>query len=412
MLRKFCLYGFLKNQRYFEPFIILYFLDRGLTFTQIGFLIAFREIVINLAEIPSGALADLYGRRRSMILSFSAYIVSFLLFGLCRQYWHFFIAMIFFAFGEAFRTGTHKALIFSWLRRQGRLDERNEVYGYTRSWSKLGSAASIIVATLLVFFMKNYSAVFYFTIFPYVLGLINFMTYPKDLDHSVTSIKMQDVFLHLWAALKNAFGNYSLRRLIYESMAFEGIFKIVKDYLQPVLKNMVLFIPLLARLGDKQKSAVIVGSVYFVLNLASAYASRESYKVSRFSGGEEKAARLLWKIALGLYLLLTPLLFSKYYYLVVVMFIALYLLQNFWRPLLISRFFARAEDKEGATILSIESQAKTFAAMVTAPVLGIMVDFVKAHGFGGEFWPVGAAGFIVALAILLTQPSLKTAGKS
>ena len=205
----------------FRSFIILYFLDRGLTFTQIGFLIAFREIVINLAEIPSGVLADLYGRRRSMIFSFSAYIVSFLLFGMCRQYWRFFIAMIFFAFGEAFRTVTHKALIFSWLRRQGRLDERNEIYGYTRSWSKLGSAASIVVATLLVFFIKNYSAVFYFSIFPYILGLINFMTYPKDLDQSVTSIKMQDVFRHLWAALKNALGSYSLRRLIYESMAFE-----------------------------------------------------------------------------------------------------------------------------------------------------------------------------------------------
>ncbi len=409
MLKKFCLYGFLKNQRYFEPFIILYFLDRGLTFTQIGFLIAFREIIINLAEIPSGALADLYGRRRSMIFSFLAYIISFLIFALSRQYLQFFIAMIFFALGEAFRTGTHKALIFSWLRKEGRLDERNQVYGYTRSWSKLGSAISIVIATLLVFIIKNYSAVFYFTVLPYLLGLINFMTYPKDLDHKVTSISSRGVFLHLWAALKNAVGNYSLRRLIYESMAFEGIFKIVKDYLQPILKNMVLLLPLLAGLGDKQKSAVIVGSVYFVINLASAYASRESHKVSLFAGGEEKGARLLWKIALGLYLVLAPLLFTKFYVLVVVMFIALYLLQNFWRPLLISRFFSHAEEKEGATILSIESQAKTFSAMITAPVLGIAVDFIKAHSFGGEFWPVSVAGLIAALAIILTQPSLKTA---
>jgi len=109
MIRRFSLYGFLKNQRYFEPFIILFFLQQGLSFTQIGFLIAFRELFINLIEIPSGAVADLFGRRRSMILAFVSYIISFAIFGFSRDYWHFFIAMFFFAVGEAFRTGTHKA---------------------------------------------------------------------------------------------------------------------------------------------------------------------------------------------------------------------------------------------------------------------------------------------------------------
>ena len=79
MLFRFSLYGFLKNQRYYEPFLILAFREKGLSFFQIGLLIGFREICINLFEVPSGALADLYGRRRAMILSFSAYILSFLL---------------------------------------------------------------------------------------------------------------------------------------------------------------------------------------------------------------------------------------------------------------------------------------------------------------------------------------------
>jgi len=71
MLARFSLYGFLKNQRYYEPFMILLFLERGFSFTQIGILVAFREIWINLFEVPSGALADMYGRRRCMILTFS-----------------------------------------------------------------------------------------------------------------------------------------------------------------------------------------------------------------------------------------------------------------------------------------------------------------------------------------------------
>ena len=55
---------------------------KGLSFLDIGLLIGFREICVYLLDIPSGAIADLHGRRRSMILSFSAYILSFSLFAL------------------------------------------------------------------------------------------------------------------------------------------------------------------------------------------------------------------------------------------------------------------------------------------------------------------------------------------
>ena len=61
MLFRFSLYGFLKNQRYFEPFILLAFMQKGLSFAMIGLLIGFREICINIMEIPTGAVADVAG---------------------------------------------------------------------------------------------------------------------------------------------------------------------------------------------------------------------------------------------------------------------------------------------------------------------------------------------------------------
>ena len=199
MIRRFSLYGFLKNQRYFEPFIILFFLQQGLSFTQIGFLIAFRELFINLMEIPSGAVADLFGRRRSMIVSFSSYIISFAIFGFSQYYWHFFLAMFFFAVGEAFRTGTHKAMIFTWLRIEGRLDEKTKIYGYTRSWSKYGSAVSTVLAVAFVLLTNNYAYVFFFAIIPYIAGLINFMTYPRELEGQPDeNAGIRDVVVHFW----------------------------------------------------------------------------------------------------------------------------------------------------------------------------------------------------------------------
>ena len=403
MIRRFSLYGFLKNQRYFEPFIILFFLQRGLSFTQIGFLIAFRELFINLIEIPSGAVADLFGRRRSMILAFVSYIISFAIFGFCQDYWHFFIAMFFFAVGEAFRTGTHKAMIFTWLRIEGRLDEKTKVYGYTRSWSKIGSAVSTVLAVACVLLANDYAYVFFFAIIPYIAGLINLMTYPGELEGQPgEKVGIRDVVAHLWECIRTALIVRRLRRLIVESMSFEGVYKAVADYLQPIVKNMALLLPIFLAWGETRRSAVMIGVVYVILYLVSAYASRNSHRITSHAGGEERGSRLLWKAVFVLYIALIPLLFFGYYYVAVIGFIALALIQNLWRPILISRFDAFASETKGATVLSIESQAKSVSTMIIAPILGVAVDFVRGQSLGGEFWPVAAVATVVTLFILLT----------
>ncbi len=404
MLARFSLYGFLKNQRYYEPFMILLFLERGFSFTQIGILVAFREIWINLFEVPSGALADMYGRRRCMILSFTSYIIAFALFGSVRIYAYFFVAMFFFAIGEAFRTGTHKAMIFTWLRLQDRLDEKTRVYGFTRSWSQLGSAFSVIIAALFVIVTESYSAVFYLSIAPYILGIVNFMQYPPELEGKIQGkVTLRGVFDNLWSTLKMLLRIRHLRRLILESMAFEGVFNAAKDYLQPVIKGMALALPLFVYMEDTRRGAIIVGVVYFILHLLSAWASRKSHRITQHAGGEEQGAVNIWKSSLVIYFLLALILYMKWYYLAIIGFILLYVMQNLWRPILISRFDAYASETHGATVLSIESQAKSASTALVAPILGIAVDFVTTGGFGGGFWPVAAAGALVALIVLSTN---------
>ncbi len=408
MIKRFSLYGFLKNQRYFEIVFLLFITDQryglGFSYTQFGLLIAFRELCVILMEVPSGAVADLFGRRRSMILSFISYIAAFTVFGFSQVYWHLFIAMFFFAIGEAFRTGTHKAMIFTWLRNRGRVDEKTRVYGYTRSWAKIGSAVSVVLSVVIVFSLQKYNYVFFFAAIPYVMGLINFLSYPAELEGQPgTGVGVREVCVHLWQCLRNAIAIRRLRRLIVESMSFEGVYKAVESYLQPVVMGMALLIPIFIGLTDIRRGILMIGAVYVVLYLAAAYASRQSHRLSDRTGGEEKGSRLLWKVVFALYIALIPLLFFEYFYVAIVGFIALALIQNFWRPMLISRFDAFASETRGATILSIESQAKSFSTMIVAPIIGAAVDFVEKHqGLGGDFWPVAAIAAIAALLMLLT----------
>ncbi len=407
MLFRFSLYGFLKNQRYFEPFLVLAFLEKGLSFFLIGLLIAFREITVNALEIPSGAAADLHGRRRCMILSFVSYIVSFVIFGLAENLGPLFLAMFFFGAGEAFRTGTHKAMIFTWLRLQGRTDERAKFYGFTRSWSKIGSALSVVLAAAFVFVSGNYVYVFFFSIIPYMAGLINFLGYPRELDldpeHKPARARMHT---HLMETFREVFRKPGLRRLVAESMGFEGIFHAVKDYLQPVLHAAAAaWLAGLAAVPDwtdERRSALMVGAVYFGLYLLSAWASRQSHRVAGAARGEEQAARLLWGAGVIVFGALFLSALGNIFPVLIAAFVLLHVLQNFWRPILISRFGTRGNEAQGATVLSIESQSQRLATMAAAPLLGLAVDFVSARHLGGRFWPAGAAGLAAALYFYIT----------
>jgi hypothetical protein len=103
---------------------------------------------------------------------------------------------------------------------------------------------------------------------------------------------------------------------------------------------------------------------------------------------------------------LIPAIYYGIHWAMILGFAALYVMQNLWRPVLISRFDIHSDEAKGATLLSIESQAKSGSAMIAAPLLGFIVDIVKQRGIGDcEFWPVGVLGALIALGFFLTSRS-------
>ncbi len=407
MLLRFSLYGFLKNQRYFEPFLVLLLLDHGLSFAEIGLLVGCRELFLNIAEIPSGAIADLYGRRRSMVASMLCYIVSFSVFAGGDRWLHFAAAMALYGIGDAFRTGTHKAMILAWLRASGRESERTEVYGYTRSWSKLGSATSVVIAAGLVLVSGDYRYVFWLALIPYVANLINLATYPAALEERTsTQTAPREVLHHTWQTIRQIASSRHARRVLAESMGAAGAHGAVKDYLQPVLFAAALALPLGDNLADTQRSAVLIGAVYFVLHLLSSAASRSAHRVPKRWGGDEPAARVLWWAALVLYSATTASLFAQSYWGIIIGLLAVSALNDAMRPLLVSRLDTCSHAEAGATVFSLEAQARSAAVIVAAPLVGLAVDLINTGVSRGEqsFWPAGVLGVLIAAGMLLWRP--------
>lgn len=380
MIFRFSLYGFLKNLRFFEPFLILYFLSFGLNFFQISILISFREIVINILEIPSGTFADIFSKKYSMILSFLFYIISFLIFSFFSSYAVFFIAFAFFSIGEAFRTGTHKAIIFDYLKQQNMEDQKTRIYGFTRSWSKIGSALSAVIAAFIMFFVKDYHVVFLASIIPYSLNIINFIGYPKETLKKSGEKKTRLFIKELSSSFRQCFSFKPLRNLILTSMSYEGVFSITKEYLQPIIKSFALSLPVFLFLDNHKRTAMLIGIVYVCVFLLSSISSRSSYRFVKKSN--KSTLKILLPLTIFSHILIAFFLKINLLIIPIILFLCLYIFQNIWRPIVISQVNEYSPQEKTTTILSIESQSKSFFVFLFAPFFGFLIDHTGIYFLG------------------------------
>lgn len=367
---KFAAYGFLKNLRFFDPFLILFFREMGLSFLQIGTLISVREVTTNLLELPTGFIADLYGRRMSMILSMVSYMASFLVFYFFPNFFLYMAAMVVFAFGEAFRTGTHKAMILEYLRLNELTDIKVHYYGATRAASQLGSAVNALIAAFLVFYTGSYKIVFLASIIPYVINLINLASYPKNLDGDLKPAQKGETLTAFIGIFKNS---DSLKGVLNSSL-YDAFFKVVQEYLQPILKALALGLPIMVGMTGERRTAILVGVVYFVIYLATSYASRNAGRLSGKFGNEARA--LNYTYLLGAVLIAFSGLFQRVEVqsVAVIIFFFLFLLENLRRPINISYISDSIDHKTMASGLSVESQLKTLLMAVLAPIIGFLAD--------------------------------------
>ena len=396
---KFCLYGFLKNLRFFDPYLVLFFRELNFTFLEIGLLFSVRAVATGILEIPLGVAADVVGRRRSMIFSYGCYILSFLVFFFFSRFFVYLGAMVLFALGEAFRSGTHKAMILDYLKGRGWEKWKVHYYGRTRSWSQWGSALSSLLAALLVFYGDSFRVVFAYTVIPYLLGLLLFITYPRELEgkqaDGLTSpgrtnplTPWKEVFLALAALPKNP----GARRAFLSSSLFDGFFKAQKDYIQPVIQSLALGLPLLLGFGSRERVALITGGLYFLLYTSTACITGKTGTLASRLRSLPRAMNLTYLagviclLAIGLTYRFGP------PALAVVFFILYYMLENLRRPIALGYVTEKIKNRIMAAALSGEAQLKTLFVAVFAPLSGFLADKV---GLGLTLFMAGIAAALL-----------------
>ncbi len=410
MFPRFAAYGFLKNLRFFEPFLILIFRAAGLSFFQIGLLYSIRDLTNNIMEVPTGVLADVFGRRRAMVSAFAAYIVSLVIFYAFNRFALYAVGMVLFGLGEAFRSGTHKALILEYLRLNGRLQEKVSYYGRTRGFSQLGSAVNALLAAGLVFFTGDYRLMFLVTILPYALDLLNLATYPRVLDGELAQLDHGVI----WRQTRRTFSDFSgifkhgnAMRALLNSAGLTALFKATKDYLQPILESFALSLPVLLWLEDVQRSGLVVGVVYFFIYLMTSQASRSADSFSRRFRDLATAINITFLIGAAFIFLAGLAAWRDATLPAILVFIGFYGLQNLRKPMNVAYISDQIPARVMASGLSVEAQISTILVAVFAPLLGLMADH---WGVGLALASLGGLACVLFLLARLSPSPALTEG--
>lgn len=370
---KFGLYGLLKNLRFFEPYMIIYFLLSGLNLFYVGLLFSIREIIIYIFEIPSGVIADRYGKKTELVICFLFYIFSFFIFFIADSFWMFAAAMSFFALGEAFRSGTHKSMIMAYIDKHEISDSKTKIYGLTRSYSEIGSMIASLVSIILVLWLLEIKYLFLIAIIPYIFDLLLVISYPEYLnDRKDTSFTMKSFIKYNIESIKYTFSKSKVRNAIFNSASYQAAFKSIKDYIQPILVSITVTFVIFSSLSADDNTRVYIGVIYAVIYLLSAVASKNSYRFKSF-GDAQTLIKYMWLFS-GLTIILLSFLLHSIFA-VFFIFALLYVLMNIRRPMMVERMGDVTHPDMRASVLSVESQMTSILIAIFAPLIGLLAEY-------------------------------------
>ncbi len=130
---------------FFLPVLALYFEKSLFTATNVAIIYAVEAFSIVLFEVPTGAIADLFGRRKTIILDHVITLFSLIFLCIGGNMIMFILYAILSAFARSLSSGTDSAMIYDSLKDEGKEKHYKKVIGiYGALWPLGASIGSIV----------------------------------------------------------------------------------------------------------------------------------------------------------------------------------------------------------------------------------------------------------------------------
>jgi len=149
-IRTFYIYRFLSNLQLWLPIWVLYLQqERHLTLGQVTALDAPFWLVVVVAEVPTGAFADRYGRRTSLVVGSVVLAAAYTVFGLADSYPLLLASYGLWAIGMTFGNGADMALLYDNLAALGHEDDYARVAGRAYGLLSVAAVVALLVGATL-----------------------------------------------------------------------------------------------------------------------------------------------------------------------------------------------------------------------------------------------------------------------
>lgn len=367
---KFYLASFLKNQIYFVPVIVLFFQDLGLNYAQIFWIFTIGAGFSFLIEIPSGIFADLYGQRKSIILSKLFIFIAFILFGFSHNFVMLLVANLVYELGKSFRSGTETAYVYNYLaekaaefKRTGEQSIKLPTYTKIKINQKFYARISESLAAILGGFIAyriGFNWVFFVAALPASINWLQTLSWEKldsEKPGDRPKVTLGSNIQFLKGAFQELWSNKIVLKIIINISLFSASFAALDKFVQPYMKGA----------GIELQS---FGLIYSAFLIVVALVVKLSARLEERIGGEKI-------MNYSSYIALIPLLFLAFgaqsLWSVALFFIVL-MIDNLRSPVANNLFHEQVSSERRATMGSILELFESINKLWILPVMGYMAD--------------------------------------
>lgn len=184
------------------PVVVLFYQSNEMGMQEIFVLKAIYSIAMVAMEIPSGWMADVWGRKKTLILGSILGSLGFLIYSFSYGFWAFAIAEIILGIGYSFVSGADSALLFDSLKADKKTDKYIREEGRITSAGNFAEAIAGVAGGFLAaislrlpfFFQAGVAAI----AIPAALTLIEPRVQIRDHIHSINQLvkNIRNTFLH------------------------------------------------------------------------------------------------------------------------------------------------------------------------------------------------------------------------
>jgi MFS family permease len=194
---------------FFLPILALYYQQTLFSVQNVALIFAVEAVFSAIFEIPTGAIADLFGRKKSMLVSYLIYIIAFIFLWIGGSIIMFIIYAILTALAHALGNGSDTAIMYDTLKLEGKENLYKKISGiYMAIWPFGAAISSVIGGYLANISLKT---PIFFTIFPFLAALI-FILFIKEPEYEKKSGATLNG--HMLESVKDVFKNKQLTLIL------------------------------------------------------------------------------------------------------------------------------------------------------------------------------------------------------